>query len=170
MASSISNSDDTIDSRDVIERIEELEAEREALAETLEETRSAHEEAEAAQAAVNEGDEEADHDLASKLDDLTTKLEQAQHELTEWDDENGDELKSLKALQEEAEGYCDWTNGAQLIRDSHFTEAMQELCEDIGDLPKDIPGYLVIDWDATASNLRADYTSVEFGGVTYWVR
>lgn len=117
MATNISNSDDTIDSRDVIERIEELEAEREALAETLEETRSAHEEAEAAQAAVDEGDEEADHDLASKLDDLTTKLEQAQHE-------NGDELKSLKALQDEAEGYCDWTDGAQLIRDSYFTEAM----------------------------------------------
>jgi hypothetical protein len=57
-----------------------------------------------------------------------------------------------------------------LIRDSHFTDAMQELCEDIGDFPNGVPSYYVIDWEATARNLRADYSSVEFDGVTYWYR
>lgn len=56
------------------------------------------------------------------------------------------------------------------IRDSYFTEAMRELVSDIGDMPRDIPSYLVIDWDATAENLRADYSSVEIDGVTYWYR
>ena len=47
-----------------------------------------------------------------------------------------------------------------LIRDTHFADAMQELCEDIGDLPKGFPAYMVIDWEATAENLRGDYSSV----------
>lgn len=59
---------------------------------------------------------------------------------------------------------------AQLIRESYFTEAMRELVSDIGDLPKDVPGYLVIDWEATAENLKVDYTAVDFDGVTYYVR
>lgn len=27
-----------------------------------------------------------------------------------------------------------------------------------------------IDWDAAAEELKQDYTSVEFDGVTYWIR
>lgn len=57
-----------------------------------------------------------------------------------------------------------------LIRDTYFVDAMQELVQDIGDLPRDIPGYLAIDWEETADNLRADYSSVEYDGVTYWYR
>lgn len=115
MTREISNSDDVIDSRDVIERIAELQGTNDP--ETLE------------------------------------------------------ELTALLALQDEAEGYApDWKYGAQLIRDSYFVTAMQELCDDIGDLPKDLPSYFEIDWEATARNLQVDYTSVEFDGVTYWVR
>jgi hypothetical protein len=53
-----------------------------------------------------------------------------------------------------------------LIHEDNFIDAMRELCEDIGDLPD----YIVIDWEATAENLRADYTSVEFEGSTYYTR
>lgn len=116
----ISNSDDVIDSRDVIARIEALQ---------------------------------------ENVDDGTA------------DEEEAAELKTLLALQDEAEGYApDWQHGAQLIRDSYFVTAMQELCEDIGDMPKGFPSYIEIDWEATARNLQVDYTSVEFDGVTYWVR
>jgi hypothetical protein len=152
----ISNSDDTIDSRDVIERIEELEAEREAITEEVEEYAHA--------------EEEEDDDGNPKQVDVD-RLREARESLKEWDDENGDELKALKALAKEASGYADdWKYGAQLIRDSYFTEAMQELLDDCGEIPKNFPSYIEIDWEATARNLRADYTSVEFDGVTYWVR
>lgn len=118
------NSDDVIDSRDVIARIEELEGEIGA-----------------------EG----------------------------FEDVNGgeikDELAALKAFAKEAEDYApDWQYGATLIRDSFFVEYCRDLVADIGDLPRDLPGYLAIDWEKTADNLRVDYTSVEFDGVTYWVR
>lgn len=44
-----------------------------------------------------------------------------------------DELKVLKALESEAEGYSgDWQYGATLIRDSYFEDYARELAEDIG--------------------------------------
>lgn len=153
-----STSDQVIDSRDVIERIEELEGEREALTEAVA----------SAQEAVD-GQEKADD-----VDETTQEetLEEAEAALLEWTEgDEGQELKALLALQDEAEGYAgDWKYGATLIREDYFPDYCQELVSDIGDLPKDIPGYLVIDWDKTADNLRVDYTEVNFDGTTYLVR
>lgn len=149
----ISNSDDVIDSRDVIARIEQLEDERQGLVDDLDD----------AQTSAAEDDDNAE--LADALEAATSALE-------DFDDsDEGQELKALKALAEEAEGYAaDWRDGATLIRDSQWVEYCRELLVDIGDLPKDLPSYIEIDWNATAENLQVDYTSVEFDGVTYWVR
>lgn len=65
----------------------------------------------------------------------------------------------------------DWLYGAQLIRDSYFTEYAQELADDIGAINSDA-GWpnSCIDWDQAARELKQDYTSIAFDGVTYWVR
>ena len=55
-----------------------------------------------------------------------------------------------------------------LIRDSYFDQAMDDLLEDCGDLPKDLPCYLTITVDYKA--LQMDYTSTDIDGVTYWYR
>lgn len=138
MGQTISNMDDVIDSRDVIERIEELQGERDAL------------EAECAE--PGEG----------------APLQ----ELEAWDEDNGEELRALLALQEEAEGYCpDWIYGAQLIRDSYFEDYAQELAEDIGAIDKAaVWPNTCIDWEQAARELQQDYTAVEFDGITYWTR
>jgi hypothetical protein len=136
----ISNTDDVIDSRDVIERIEELEGERDALVEAI-------------------ADAGADF------------LDETQKELADWDEENKAELDALKALVEEAEGYAPgWRYGAALVRDSYFEDYARELLEDIGDIPRNLPHYIEIDWEATARNIQVDYTAVNFDGVCYWVR
>lgn len=117
------NSDDVIDSRDIIERIADLEA-----------------------TVTDEGDGPDEDERA--------------------------ELVILKALA--AEGYysaSDWEYGETLIRDSYFEEYAQELADDIGAInseatwPNDC-----IDWERAARELQMDYTSVDFDGVTYWVR
>lgn len=124
MRREISNRDDVIDSRDVIERIKEL------------------------YAIVIDPSADMQDRLAANP-----------------------ELNALQALQLEAEPYApDWTYGTTLIRDSYFVEYVEELLKDCGDLPQNIPGYIVIDWEATADNIRQDYTSVDFDGVTFWVR
>ena len=57
-----------------------------------------------------------------------------------------------------------------MIRESHWKEYAQELAEDIGGMPKDLPSWVVIDWEATADNLKADYSEVDYDGITYLVR
>jgi hypothetical protein len=179
----ISNSDDVIDSRDVIARLEELQEERDAL--TL---------------AINEWkDERLDQDTDT-IADLTEQslvighimapkdkgpmaplvdwwLENCEDyrdlhdELNEWDGDNGDELKTLTKLAEEgADATSEWKHGETLINESYWVEYCQETCEDCGDIPKNIPHYIVIDWEETARNLAQDYTMVDFDGVIYYIR
>lgn len=83
-----------------------------------------------------------------------------------------EEYAKLQALCDEAEDYAsDWKYGATLIRDSHFEDYARELAEDTGAVSRDAQWPLQhIDWTAAADELKQDYTSVEFDGVTYWVR
>lgn len=146
MSREIDNAADIIDSRDVIERIEELQDERQPLADALEEA-------------------EADDDAAA--------TEAAQTALQEWDaTEEGEELRALLALQDEAEGYSDWQHGAALIRDSYFEDYARDLAEDLhGNAIRNAEWpYSHIDWEAAADALKQDYTCVDFAGVDYWVQ
>lgn len=92
------------------------------------------------------------------------------------EDESG-ELVTLRALLDELKGNGgdeqwrgDWYP-VTLIRDSYFVDYAQQLAEDIGavDPQAGWPTYC-IDWERAARDLRMDYTSVEFDGVTYWTR
>jgi len=141
--SDVSNRDDVIDSRDVIARIEELEAERQPLADAVE--------------GANDG----------------APLAQAVEALEEWDARSeGDELKALKALADECEQYAsDWQHGETLIRDSYFETYAEELARDIGAIKDGADWPLChIDWEAAAEALQQDYSQADFDGVTYWIR
>lgn len=94
----------------------------------------------------------------------------------EWDNTDLDELIRLLAILDDLRGNSgdekfrgEWYP-LTLIRDSYFTEYAEEFCSDLDVIPKDLPDYIVIDWDATARNLLQDYTSIDIDGVTYWYR
>lgn len=117
-----SNTDDVIDSRDIIRRIEELES-----------------------------------DIVAGV------------ALTE---DEAEELASLKAFAAEAaDATSEWEHGATFIRDDYFEDYAQDLAQDIGAM-KDVDTWPLtcIDWEKAARELQYDYTSVEWDGVTYWVR
>ena len=164
---SIEAGEDLIDVRDVIERVEELETERQNLVDTI------------AEAEENLMDANDDTSVLktdeSELEELWQKIADARTDLESWDEESleAEELKIFMALLEDLKGgggdeewRGDWYPSS-LINDSYFETVMDELLEDIG-LPKDIPSYLtiVVDYDA----LREDYSSVEYDGFTYWYR
>lgn len=130
MSESITNSEDIIDSREVIERLAELSG-----------------------MWADWQNNKADDSLILDDDEIA-------------------ELKALTVLSEECSDYADdWAYGAALIRDSYFMEYAQELAEDIGAIDSEAswPNNC-IDWERAAQELRMDYTSVDFDGVTYWVR
>jgi len=159
MAREISNMEDVIDSRDVIARIEELQDERDDLQNDLDAT----------VAMRDDLDTDASEDAIEEADD---RVSDARQSLADWDEENGDELKALTTLAEEASGYAaDWQYGETLIRYSYFKEYAQELAEDIGAINKDASWpNTCIDWDEAARELQQDYTEVDFDGVAYWIR
>lgn len=133
-----SNTDDIIDSRDIIARIEELRAEW---------------------TEATEGDDPDLYDLSE--DDWAFGLGA----------EGAAEMQALLDLVAEGKDLADWEYGETLVRDSYFVDYAQELAEDIGAVDPNAGwpnGY--IDWERAARDLRMDYTSVEFDGVTYWGR
>jgi antirestriction protein len=116
------------------------------------------------------------------VSELEREAESYQESMDDWQANADGEaaIERLNAATDEVEygetigNWHYWMRGdwypVTLIRDSYFVAAMQELCEDIGDVSKDLPSYIEIDWEATARNLRVDYSSVEFHGVTFWYR
>ena len=112
-------------------------------------------------------------DLVDAVDDADSPEVEAtaKRELVEWDDEHGEAYKALEEFCNEAEKYCDdWHHGVQLILEEHWTEYAEQLTHDLGALSRDMPTWVVIDWEATGENLKADYTAIEWGAYTYWVR
>ena len=144
MSREIDNSQDIIDSRDVIKRIEELESELQDSCEEYNEENG------------------TSYDLEAFLD-----LEDPD-EMVGYDAE---ELKSLRKLAEEGEASPDWNYGETLIRESYFRDYAEELAEEIGAMPKDLKWPCNhIDWDAACDELKHDYLEVDFDGVTYFIR
>lgn len=82
------------------------------------------------------------------------------------------ELMALQELADEASGYADdWCYGETLVRDDYFEDYARELAEDTG-MVKGTEHWPLncIDWEQAARELQIDYTSVDFDGVTYWIR
>lgn len=116
-------------------------------------------------------------DVVKRISQLEDELEGAEEGEEGWTldgvdmSDEAEELAALKALEEEAEGCSDWGHGETLIRDSHFEDYARELAEDVGSYDRNASWPLnCIDWEQAARELQQDYTSVEFDGVTYWIR
>jgi hypothetical protein len=84
-----------------------------------------------------------------------------------------EEARELQKLRNTVSKYSDdsFEDGITIVRDDHFVDYIQDLVEECGDIPRGLlPRYLRIDWQATAEELRPDFTSVEFFGRTFWYR
>ena len=149
----IHNSKDFIDSRDIIERIEELQDFPDTCPHCGEGLPTFE-----------------DFMEFDSYDSVNFTCPDCENSL-EFDEDEKTELDALIELQEQCENCPDWEYGATLIRDSYFTEYAQDLAEDIGAIDRDSNWPAThIDWDAAADELKTDYTCVDFDGVEYWIR
>lgn len=134
MTRTITNTDELIDSRDVIERIEELKG---AL----------------------------DIDASEVLPGTSEEMQEMR-----------DELSTLRKLAKDAEDSPDWQYGETLIRESYFTDYIEQLIDDCYEMPKELKSggwpyrHMTIDYKAAAEEAKADYTEVDFDGITYLIR
>ena len=153
----ISNSDDVIDSRDIIARLEELTEDRDALQEDINDK----------QQELANLNADADNDERTEALDA---LDEARSNLDNWEDKQ--EFEILSKVAEQGEGYGDWSYGETLINEDYFEKYCIELVKDMGGMPKDIPSYIEnnINWEGVAEDLKADYTEIDFDGTSYFMR
>jgi hypothetical protein len=78
-------------------------------------------------------------------------------------------LDKLKGNGGDEQWQGDWYPVTMIV-ENYFTEYAQDLVSDIGDMPREIPSYIEIDWDATADNIKRDYSSIDIDGNTYYFR
>jgi len=108
--------------------------------------------------------------------DIIERIEELEFlDATDGDDTESfsgrEELETLKALAAECSSLSsDWEFGEILIRYSYWENYIQEMLEDCGDIPADLPWYIAIDWETTADNISQDYSIVEFNGIDYYIR
>ena len=120
------------------------------------------------------------------ISDIIERVKELETSIRDYENEDGDldlhdehitqkeELEELRGVLSDLAGYGgdeqfegDWYPST-LIHDSYFETAMDELLEDIGYIPRDLPCYLTITVDYDA--LQQDYSSVDIGSETYWYR
>jgi hypothetical protein len=135
---------DTIDVRDIIARVEELESARDDFTAPNRDGYQTHIGADEIWTAANPDD-------AAELAALRAILDQ------------------LKGYGGDEEWRGDWYP-VTLISERTFEDHARELLEECGTIPRDLPWYVAIDWETTAQHIQGDYTSVEIDGTTYWYR
>lgn len=117
-------------------------------------------------------------DTADTLDtrDIIERVEDLETECDGIGEEECAELVFLRAILDDLKGYGgdeqwrgDWYP-VTLIREDYFTEYAQEMLEDCGTIPRDLPHWVHIDWEATAREVKVDYSEVTIDGVTYFYR
>ncbi len=142
MKNEICNSDNTIDSRDVIARLKEVTEEIQTALDEL----NAENETEITFDEFLDG-EDVDLDLA-------------------------DEYKALTALCAEGATSPSWLYGETLINEDYFTEYAEELARDCGMVQGDTDKwpYNHVDWDAAAGELKQDYTEIDYCGQPFYIR
>ena len=137
-----------LDTRDLQEQIDNLESEIEELNEDLEDLEKD------LNSCVRE------HEQRTTQDEIESAKESLQ--------DLRDELQPLLDLK--AEDIPEWDDGATLISVSDWEGYVEDLVKDCGYISNDVPWWIVIDWAATADNVAADYSTVDYAGDTYYYR
>lgn len=105
-------------------------------------------------------------DLLKRLEELRDEKAVATEANEEFDEDSAEELAAIEAIEDELS-----SDGETLIREDCFEDYARELAEDIGAISGNESWPLnCIDWERAAEELRQDYTSLQFGDFSYYMR
>lgn len=119
-------------------------------------------------------------DVIERYEALESNLTISAHEIMPGASEEFravfDECKNLESILSELKG-CggdeEWRGEwypITLVSHDYFVDYAQELVEDCGYLPADLPSWIAIDWEKTADAVKEDYSLVTIGSNDYWYR
>jgi hypothetical protein len=137
---------DCIDTRDLIEKRDEL---KQQILDSFLETFEHYE------------------DQTECFEDILFEEEEIQNWKEDWLDEIA-EICEIEKIEDELSSEFEY--GVTLVHEDYFEEYTEELLIECGYISKDFPSWIEIDWEATANNVKQDYTKVEYQGETYYAR
>lgn len=106
-------------------------------------------------------------DQTDDFDDILFEEEEIQSWKEDWEDEL-EQIEEINKIEDEIGGEFDY--GCTLVSEDYWEEYVEDLLKDCGYISKDLPSWIEIDWEATANNVKVDYTEVEYQGQTYYGR
>lgn len=77
-----------------------------------------------------------------------------------------EEIEEIESLLNEIGNEA--KHGITLIHQEDFVEYVEEFIKDLGYISKDFPSWIEIDWEATANNVKVDYSEIEYKGEWYY--
>ena len=160
----------SLDSRDIQKEIDNIESLKNDYESELE---SLNDELNDLESELYDIENEEDYneiDIDNKLEEIADKENEIQE--CEFDyNRYSEELAELEDLKEEIENNSDegFEYGIQLIHENYIDDYLDELLEACGYLPKDLPHWIKIDWQATYDNMKEDYNEIELNGNTFYV-
>lgn len=105
-------------------------------------------------------------DMTDTFEDIRFEEE----EIESWKEDWLDELKQIEEIDNIENECSEFSYGETLIEEDDFEEYCEELITDCGYISRDFPSWIIIDWEATANNVRQDYSEVDYQGITYLFR
>ena len=106
-------------------------------------------------------------EMTESFEDIRFEEEEVQGWRDVWQEEI-DQISRIGEIEDEIGSEFDF--GVTLIPEDDFTNYIEDFLEDIGYIPKDFPSWIEIDWEATAENVKQDYSELEYEGETYLYR
>lgn len=112
-------------------------------------------------------------DIIARVEELEAEMPDNDNDVRNW--VNLDEYTKLTEILDDLKGEGgdeqwrgDWYP-ITLICESHFTDYAEQLVCECYDLGK-LPSFVHIDWEATAREVKTDYSEVDIDGITYFFR
>lgn len=102
------------------------------------------------------------------FEDILFEEEEIQNWKEDWLDEIA-EITDIEKLEDEV-SCSEFNFGIYFIEEGDFVDYVEDLLKDCGDIPRDFPSWIEIDYENTAENVKQDYSEVEYRGVTYLYR
>ena len=106
-------------------------------------------------------------EMTESFEDIRFEEEEVQGWRDVWQEEI-DQISRIGEIEDEIGSEFDF--GVTLIPEDDFTNYIEDFLEDIGYIPKDFPSWIEIDWEATAENVKQDYSELEYEGKYYLYR
>ena len=94
-----------------------------------------------------------------------------EEEIESWKQDWQEEINQITCIDEvEDEIGSEFDFGVTLITEDDFTDYVEDYLKGCGYISDDFPSWIEIDWEATAENVKQDYSELEYEGETYFYR